>query len=57
MPYCPGESIQMALVLLGLFLLLGGIISGTSLLPPSLGTPSHCPKALTPLQVPLTPRF
>lgn len=47
----------MALVLLGLFLLLlllGSIILGINLPHPSLVTPRHCPKALTPLQAPLT---
>lgn len=51
----------MVLVLLGLFLLLllllGSIILGTNLPHSSLVTPSHCPKALTPLHVPLTPWF
>ena len=51
----------MALVLLGLLvlllLLLGSIVLGTNLLHASLVTPSHCPKALTPLQLPLTPWF
>lgn len=50
----------MVLVLLGLFLLLlllGSIILGTNLPHPSLVTPRHCPKALTPVQVSLTPWF
>lgn len=56
--FCPGESIWVALVLLGLFLLLlllGSIILGTNL---SLSLPcdsGHCPETVISLQPSLTP--